>query len=233
MDSAVLVAFCGAAGAGKTTLVNSLGERFRDEGLKVKVISGVARRVFHTYFGRYKSLAEIRENENMYFFFQNKVACEQISQEKRTVRSGVDLVLSDRSILDNLVYTLIWCRKKTELTFFERYLETVFEWAYVRRPYDLMFYVPPFGEKVDDGFRTQDLEDQVTQDQLIQMLCSGLSVPVISTEPGERVDEVYTVIQEMIKERKTTRIEKGGIENEKGLIVNGLQDSAMFHCFGR
>lgn len=170
-----LFAFAGACGTGKTTLMNATKEGLEGLGLKVRTISEIAREVFCKYqkYERINSLHEMRQYPEMYFNFQVLVLNAQIAAENKALDADVDVVLSDRSVVDNLVYFLTWCSREVSPGLFDLYIKTVYQQVFQEKKYQKIFIVPPFGEKIDDGFRSSDLEYQEQQHQLAYMLTAS------------------------------------------------------------
>ncbi len=170
-----LFAFAGACGTGKTTLMNVTKDGLEGLGLKVITISEVAREVFSKFqkLERVNSLQEMRYYPLLYFNFQVDVLNAQIAAEDNALAKDVDVVLSDRSVADNLVYFLTWCSRETSPGLFDLYIKTVYQRMFQDKKYQKIFIVPPFGEKIDDGFRSSDLEYQEQQHQLAYMLIAS------------------------------------------------------------
>jgi len=170
-----LFAFAGACGTGKTTLMKATKVGLECLGLKVITISEVAREVFTEFqkIEKVNSLREMRYSPLQYFHFQVAVLNAQITAEDRALDDDVDVVLSDRCVVDNLVYVLTWCNREMNPGVFDLYIKTVYERVFHEKKYQKIFIVPPFGEKIDDGFRSSDLEYQEQQHQLVYMLTTS------------------------------------------------------------
>jgi len=152
----VLVGFSGASGSGKTTLVNSLYSTLVEEGFDAGVVREVVREVFENWRKRYgyASLSEIR-SDGRYVEFQKDVLVRQFEEEVDALNSH-EIVLTDRTIYDNLFYTVYWApHRHFELDDYMalfRYVEKT------KKQYDLIFVCTPLLHvNCDDGFRTQDL----------------------------------------------------------------------------
>jgi len=186
----MLVGFSGAAGSGKTTLVDLVAQKLRDHGYSVGVVREVAREVFKEFEERYgvKSLNELRSTE-LYLDFQIRILREQVSAEDRLLREH-DIVLCDRTIYDNLMYTLIWCSGSAAL---ETY-RFVFEQCAKNRKYTIIFLCEPINDDVDDGFRTPDIDYRELQEWLLKLLLPNYSyLPVMPIE--QRVSLVRKTIE--------------------------------------
>ena len=85
----IKIGFCGTHGTGKTTAVNALEDNYTDAGKTICVVREVARNCPHP-------LGTIEAQEWIWD--------EQMAQEKDAMTQDVDVVICDRTVLDNLVY---------------------------------------------------------------------------------------------------------------------------------
>jgi len=181
---AMVVGFSGASGSGKTTLVNAAAKRLRREGYNVGVVEEVAREVFKKYselYG-YGSLMEIRHSERV-IGFQTDILVLQAEMECRAVKE-YEIVLTDRTIYDNLFFTIYWGTKD------ERMVEYMKVFVDVEREvsYNIIFLCEPLWDvDVDDGFRTSDIVYRRVQHEIIKRLLPCY-VEVPDTCLDERID---------------------------------------------
>jgi hypothetical protein len=102
----------------------------------------------------------------------------QIAEE---IRSAVhhQVVICDRSVLDNYAYMLLACGAK-------RAFETLCRhWM---KGYDLLFKVPISGQASADGVRDTDEFFMHSIDQIVDRLLKDWNVPHEKLPPGERED---------------------------------------------
>jgi len=164
----VIVGFSGPSGSGKTTLVRELKKRLEEEEVSVGVVEEVARKVFVKYSERYgfESLNELRKSDVLMDFqleiFKTQVSLEDELEEK------YDVVLCDRTIYDNLFFTIpaIYSDKRGLL---DEYIEAFLE-RDRQRKYTLIFFCHPISGNVDDGFRTPELSYRKFQGELIRRM---------------------------------------------------------------
>lgn len=151
----MLVGFSGPSGSGKTTLVNRLYEILVDEGYNVGVVEEVARKVFARYKDKYgfESLKDLRKSDKL-LNFQFDILVEQIKSEDQAMEKH-DIVLSDRTIYDNLFFT-IPSVYNCDYGLLDKYLSIFIE-RDLAEAYDLIFFCDPVDGDVDDRFRTQDI----------------------------------------------------------------------------
>ena len=206
-----LTALCGASGVGKTTIINKLKENPLCDSSKqpydICFITEVVRDVYSRpkYKDNFPNLSLIRKDTDACTRFQYDILIEQIKREQHAL-SKHKIVISDRSILDNFMYTLFWCNREHPL--FDSCVNIVHDLIYAKHNeedygsayYNILIHVPPFGKKVDDGFRTYDLSYQKEQDKLLVMLLPATYtyslIPYTTIE--DRVEEVKMLLQSCI-----------------------------------
>lgn len=192
----MLIGFSGPSGSGKTTLVNMVAERLRQKGYDVGVVQEVVREVFESYKDAYgvESLDEIR-NSDILLDFQFEILVKQKAKEEAAL-NVYDIVLADRTIYDNLLYTLLWSTP-AEAEGLKAYLRTFNRADGNGRRYKLIFLCEPVNGPVDDGFRTPDLRYRKVQFEVIKRLLPHYHfLPVL--EPEKRAELAVFVIGEMI-----------------------------------
>ena len=198
----MLIGFSGPSGSGKTTIVNELAEYLRKKGHDVGVVEEVARQVFKRYSSAYgfESLSELRKSD-MLLIFQYDILREQIRQEDKALEKH-DIVLTDRTIYDNLFFT-IPVVYDCDYDLLEEYLEIFFD-RDIKSRYDLIFFCEPINEDVDDGFRTPDIKYRNFQGFIIWRLIPHdlkmeKRVHVLLPESLEwRIEKCLEVLKELI-----------------------------------
>jgi len=148
----VLIGFSGASGSGKTTLVNALAEELTSQGYNVGIVREVVREIFKKWQDKYSSLKELRQSDDI-VKFQTEALITQIRKELKAIREH-EIVLVDRTIYDNLFYTLLWHNKNFEEL--SKYLNIIYRVSWLPM-YDLIFFcIPLYHVDINDGFRTHD-----------------------------------------------------------------------------
>ena len=197
------VALTGACGTGKTTLAYGLKRYYEGEGYQVYVIPEIARVVLEEYQNQFGniSLQDLRDSW-MYGRFQVDILRRQIEAEDEA-KDFEGIVISDRSIFDNLLYLLLWCRLPEDGEAYTEYLKTLEERLNSGVPYDLLVHVPPFGRVDRDGVRDWDAPHQELQDSLLSFLYN--TVPrsvylctVVEQEPHRRVLEINYFLKNLV-----------------------------------
>ena len=144
----VKIAFIGAHGVGKTTLCYDLGAVLKKQGFHVDLVKEVAR------------LSPLPINRKTSLDAQTWILMTQIAEEIRSA-SQHEVVLCDRSVLDNYAYLVLACGR-------QRWLEPLLNrWM---KTYDLLFKVPISGTASDDGVRDTDEFFMRSIDRLVDEL---------------------------------------------------------------
>jgi len=187
----MIYAFSGPSCSGKTTLVNSVAKRLK-ENLNVSLVEEVARKVFREKFFLFDSLDALRRDKQALLEYEIAILENQIEAEEKALAKS-DIVLSDRSIYDAYVYSKLHLPE----TYFEKF-KRVFE-KYANRRYDIIFLCHPVSP-VSDGFRTtSDLDTQLTQLEMIRDVLntyfSGKVVEIASTDLKLRIKKVMNYLK--------------------------------------
>jgi thymidylate kinase len=178
------VAFIGSHGVGKTTLCYDLAAILKRQGLSVDIVKEVAR------------LSPLPINRKTSLEAQTWILTTQISEEIRSA-SQHQVVVCDRSVLDNYAYMVLACGR-------QRWLERLINhWI---RTYDLLFKVPVSGEAAADGVRDTDDFFIRSIDQLVDGLLQEKRVPHERLPPGEREAWTSLVKDSVLKDPKVGKM---------------------------
>ena len=141
-------AFVGTHGAGKTTLVNTLRDRFLREavGETIEVVNEVAR---SCPFAISDKVSGKHGLEQTYIW----ITLEQIQQELVHAQSNPDYMLCDRCVLDPLMYY----DGPTD-DFLENMYEMALEWRHLSYDKVFLLYTSNDMRIVDDNRRCMDAE---------------------------------------------------------------------------
>jgi nicotinamide riboside kinase len=128
------IAFIGTHGVGKTTLCYEMAACLKRDGLNVDMVKEVAR------------MSPLPINRQTSLEAQTWILMTQVAEEIRSSAQH-DVVLCDRSVLDNYAYLVRACGRQPPL---EPFLDS---WM---RSYDVLFKVPILGRADADGVRDTD-----------------------------------------------------------------------------
>lgn len=165
------VAFIGSHGVGKTTLCYGLAARLKARDVVLDVVDEVARR------------CPLPINRDTTLAAQSWIIHTQIADEL-VAASRNELVVCDRSVLDNYVYLLLAAgRQPTLADMIDTWMST----------YDLLVHVPVLDPLRPDGTRSTDPAFQRAVDQRLEQEIEGRSLSTLSLTPHARETWVETV----------------------------------------
>lgn len=177
-------AFIGSHGVGKTTLCFDLAAALKRQGLSVDIVKEVAR------------LSPLPINRKTSLDAQTWILTTQIAEEIRSA-SQHQVVVCDRSVLDNYAYLVLACGR-------QRWLERLINhWM---RSYDLLFKVPVSGEAAPDGVRDTDDFFIRSIDQLVDGLLQEKRVPHERLPSGDREAWSGLVKDEVLRHPKVAKL---------------------------
>lgn len=158
------IAFIGTHGVGKTTLCFDLASILKRQGRHVDMVKEVAR------------LSPLPINRKTSLEAQLWILTSQVAAEIHS-ESQHDVVICDRSVLDNYAYLVFACGR-------QRWIEgLVGRWI---KSYQLLFKVPVSGLAEADGVRDTDEFFVRSIDQLVDQLLTDLRVPHERLPEGRR-----------------------------------------------
>lgn len=137
------IAFIGSHGVGKTTLCYGLAARLKARDVSLEVVGEVARR------------CPMPINRDTTLAAQSWILHTQIAEEILAAARH-EVVICDRSVLDNYVYLLIAAGRQRTLE------ELIRNWT---ETYDLLVHVPIVGGPRPDGTRATDPAFQVAVEE--------------------------------------------------------------------
>jgi len=130
----IKLAFIGTHGVGKTTLCYDLVAALKRRGVNADMVKEVAR------------LSPLPINQKTSLDAQTWILMSQVAEEIRSA-SQHEVVVCDRSVLDNYAYLVRACGRQPVI---EQFV------AYWMASYDLLFKVPVTGLAMPDGVRDVD-----------------------------------------------------------------------------
>jgi len=171
------VAFIGTHGVGKTTLCYDLTAALKRQGVNADMVKEVAR------------LSPLPINRKTSLDAQTWILATQVAEEIRSA-SQHDVVVCDRSALDNYAYLALACGRQRSV---ERFVD------YWMKSYDVLFKVPIVGHASPDGVR--DVDDLFVQaiDALVDTLLAEKHLPCERLDPGARETWVDAAAQLVLR----------------------------------
>jgi hypothetical protein len=169
------IAFVGSHGVGKTTLCFDLASQLKRLDLAVDIVKEVARR------------CPLPINEETTVDAQAWILHAQIAEEIAAAAT-YQVVVCDRSVLDNYAYLVARVGRKPELD------PLVSSWI---RGYDALFKVPVLDAPSFDGTRSVSRTFQMDIDATIDSLVEELGVPVTALDPGDRDGWIGAVMRRL------------------------------------
>jgi len=169
------LAFVGTHGVGKTTLCFDLASQLKRLDLGVDLVKEVARR------------CPLPINEATTPDAQSWILHTQIAEE---LAAGAiyEVVICDRSVLDNYAYLVARVGRRPELDpLVARWIDT----------YDALFKVPVLGAPAFDGTRAVSPTFQLEIDTTIDRLVESFGVTVHPLDPEDRKGWIGTVLQQL------------------------------------
>jgi thymidylate kinase len=183
-ETAIKVAFIGSHGVGKTTLCYELAAQLKRHGVNADMVKEVAR------------LSPLPINRKTSLDAQTWILMTQIAEEIRSA-SQADVVVCDRSVLDNYAYMVLACGR-------QRWLERVInQWI---KTYDLLFKVPIAGAPAADGVRDTDEFFMRSIDQLVDALLLEKGIAHEKLPAGERESWIAIVSERVLTSPQLSKL---------------------------
>jgi nicotinamide riboside kinase len=182
------LAFVGSHGVGKTTLCFDLASQLKRLDLGVELVKEVARR------------CPLPINEETTLDAQAWILHTQIAEEMAAA-AIYEVVVCDRSVLDNYAYLVARIGRRAELD------PLVGNWI---RSYNALFKVPVLEAPSFDGTRAVSRSFQLEIDETIDSLISAFEVDVIPLDSLDRDGWIPTVMRTLDLPLKPPQIDLFG-----------------------
>lgn len=173
------VAFIGTHGVGKTTLCYDMVACLKRRGVNADMVKEVAR------------LSPLPINRQTSLDAQIWILMTQVAEEIRSAAQH-EVVVCDRSVLDNYAYLARACGRQPELEAFV---------VYWMRSYDRLFKVPVTGLAPPDGVRDVDDRFVTGIDALVDELLAEHAITHRRLDPGERPQWVPMALESVMAEQ--------------------------------
>ena len=178
------VAFIGTHGVGKTTLCYELAGALKRHGVHVDIVKEVAR------------LSPLPINRKTSLDAQTWILMTQVAEEIRSTAHH-QVVVCDRSVLDNYAYMVLACGRQRAI---ERFV------AHWMKTYDLLFKVPMAGAASADGVRDTDEFFMRSIDELVDTLLAEMKVSYEGLSPDARADWAEVVREVVLKHSELAKL---------------------------
>ena len=178
------IAFIGTHGVGKTTLCYDLAAALKRAGVAVDMVKEVAR------------LSPLPINRKTSMDAQTWILMTQVAEEIRSAAYH-EIVVCDRSALDNYAYMALACGRQKP---YERFV------AHWMKSYDLLFKVPISGAASADGVRDTDEFFMRSIDQLVDSLLAEKKITVHPLPPGGQSGWIEEVRETVLKRPELARL---------------------------
>jgi nicotinamide riboside kinase len=158
------LAFIGTHGTGKTTLCYDVTAALKRQHFNADVVKEVAR------------LSPLPINRKTSLDAQTWILMTQVAEEIRSA-SAHDIVICDRSVLDNYAYLAFACGRQKPI---ERFVD------YWMKSYDVLIKVPVLGGATEDGVRDTDEFFVQSIDKLVDAMLAEKKLTHIGLDPESR-----------------------------------------------
>lgn len=179
-EQSLKLAFIGSHGVGKTTLCYGLAARLKARDVHLEMVREVARR------------CPLPINQETNLAAQSWILHSQIADEL-AAQARYDVVLCDRSVLDNYVYLLLAAGSQANLE------ELVEHWM---TSYDLLLHVPIVEAPAADGLRATDPTFQLAVEDRLRSEIEQRGLGVHSLDATQRegwLDVAEKLVEETLK----------------------------------
>ena len=180
------IAFIGTHGVGKTTLCYDLAGSLKKAGVAVDMVKEVAR------------LSPLPINRKTSLDAQTWILMTQVAEEIRSAAYH-DVVVCDRSAIDNYAYMMLACGRQRP---FERFV------AYWMKSYQILFKVPIVGEPSADGVRDTDEFFMRSIDALVDSLLAEMKIEHVVLPPDGRDTWIRQATEVVTKRPELARLFK-------------------------
>lgn len=185
----VNIAFTGAHGTGKTTLLNDI-ESSLSGRIILKSVTEVARKIIEKGYP-----LNMDATVDSYIHYIN----DQLKEEDEKMK-GCDLFISDRTLLDPVAYAMV--NSKLPRPYIPQYFIEMMEnvWLLEKDKYDFYVYFPIEFEMETDGVRPIDDKYRNNIDRVIEMLLKKYKIKYIKVTGNkeERKNYILSIIENRI-----------------------------------
>ena len=187
------IAFTGAHGTGKTTLLKDMEEMLVDK-FKVHSVTEVARKIIEKGYP-----LNMDATVDSYIHYIN----DQLNAENEQMQ-GCDIFISDRTLLDPVAYAMV--NSKLPRPYISEYFIEMMKnvWLLEKDRYDLYIYFPIEFALEYDGVRPPDEKYRRDIDNLILSLLEQFQIKYIKISGNrcERKKQLFSIIENFDSSKK-------------------------------
>jgi len=178
------VGLAGTHGVGKTTLAYFLTAKLKERGMKVEMVTEVARE------------CPFSVNEQSDFDAQFWILAMQLARELEA-GNRAEVIVTDRTVVDNFAYACYAYEHGKMNKHEQEEMHRVVKFWLERQPYSFIFIVEPLEDIQDDGFRSTDSQFQMEIREILNSLLeeANWKFEVIGGTGEERVEKILRVLE--------------------------------------
>ena len=179
------IGICGSHGVGKTKIFDEIKLNLSDK-FDIEGISEIPRRLT-----QYFTDNDLLKKNNNTFALQNIIMIYQLIEENFVKNNNRSLILSDRTLVDHLAYTLLL--HNGSMSNDEMELLKLISIKYLKT-YDIIFYIPIEFELVSDDVRSGDRIFQKEIDEHIKLFIKDFKYFTLTGSVNQRSTSAIKII---------------------------------------
>ena len=185
------IAFTGAQGTGKTTLIRALSNYLPNYTVYEELVRGLAK------------TSKVKINKEADDASQDIISTEHLRVAVESYYSNKNVIF-DRCVLDSYVYAKDSYDRKLISKSCVEYATSVIDIINRYYPYDMVIYIPPKLDLVEDGVRDTNVEYRDNIDSIFREVITWhkCNYTLTSVKLDERINEVVNIVNEKIKTKE-------------------------------
>lgn len=187
----IKIAFTGAHGVGKTTLLKLTSEGLREKGVLAEITDEIPRLICDAIEDQ-----EFFRRENNSLARQNLIIQNQLVRNEIDTKRPNDFLLFDRTPIDHWAYTKVLFQEQLDREGVKGIQEKILA-EYTKTFFDSIFYLPIEFPPVDDGTRESDNDFQKEIDRELTRLYRDfdISTETVTGSSDKRKDDVLEELE--------------------------------------
>jgi len=185
------VGLMGSHDVGKTTLGFTICSKLKTRHYHVDYVAEVARHI----------PATLKVNEGTNFWTQYWILNEQINAEILAILRGANMIVTDRTVVDNYAYAYRASLPHVKQISAENLTVMAAKCLHWVKTYDFLFYVAIPDKKMEgDGFRATDKRFQVEIDDLLKQITDDWKLDVVELH-GSNDERIEIMLNTLFKQK--------------------------------